>query len=368
MFDTNYDSSDLKACVEIPYHGEDHSITMKLFYGKFCDHVCLLFSPKVAPNTITLLGFVFEFVSFLLSFVYSKGLSQPQPGWVSILGGICLFFYQTCDNVDGRQARRTGSSSAIGQFFDHAVDAFVDVFEMLKLCAAFQFGASLTTWVVAFSIAVGYYVAFWNQFVNNLMYLGWLNFCIEGLLIFATSQVAIGIKPELYKLGENTIFRIIVGSVTVITISYTFLYMFYGAFKDTKKMYSTVMSFLPVFTTTVLSILNIFFDKNVTSNIWFIFGTSLTVMYNTQRIVITHICGRNPTRLFDWATICYWFGIAAYMIPQLHQIKVYWLCYFISIFSGMLIFDYQTLTNLSKGLKIPIFSIPQKAEDEKKTK
>lgn len=366
MFDTNYDSSDLKACVEIPYHGEDHSLSMKLFYGKFCDNVCMLFPPTLAPNTITFLGFVFEFTSFLLSFITSKGLTQPQPWWVSIIGGICLFIYQTCDNVDGRQARRTGSGSAIGQFFDHAVDAFVDVFEMLKVCAVFQFGRSLTTWVIAFSIAVGYYVAFWNQYVNNMMYLGWINFCIEGLFIFSTCQIVIGLKPDFYEFGQNLFFRILTGSVTAITISYTFFYMFYHAFKDTSKMYNTVMSFLPVFTTSALTIMNIVFDKSVVGNIWFTFGTALTVMYNTQRIVITHICGRKPTRLFDWATICYWFGIAAFMIPQLHNIEHYWLCYFISIFSGMLIFDYQTLTNLSKGLKIPIFSIKPKVEEENK--
>lgn len=30
-----------------------------------------------------------------------------------------LWLYSTFDNIDGKQARRTGSSSPLGQLFDH---------------------------------------------------------------------------------------------------------------------------------------------------------------------------------------------------------------------------------------------------------
>ena len=34
-----------------------------------------------------------------------------------------MFIYQTLDAIDGKQARRTGSSNALGELFDHGCDS-----------------------------------------------------------------------------------------------------------------------------------------------------------------------------------------------------------------------------------------------------
>ena len=34
-----------------------------------------------------------------------------------------MFLYQTLDAIDGKQARRTGSSNALGELFDHGCDS-----------------------------------------------------------------------------------------------------------------------------------------------------------------------------------------------------------------------------------------------------
>ena len=66
----------------------------------------------------------------------------PTPSWVHLMIPVSLFIYQTCDNMDGRQvmilrgvnplikhhvfqARRTGTSSPLGEFFDHGVDSIL---------------------------------------------------------------------------------------------------------------------------------------------------------------------------------------------------------------------------------------------------
>ena len=36
---------------------------------------------------------------------------------------ITMFLYQTLDAIDGKQARRTGSSNALGELFDHGCDS-----------------------------------------------------------------------------------------------------------------------------------------------------------------------------------------------------------------------------------------------------
>ena len=41
---------------------------------------------------------------------------------------VCVFYYSTMDNLDGKQARRTGAGSPMGMLFDHTCDAMTAVF------------------------------------------------------------------------------------------------------------------------------------------------------------------------------------------------------------------------------------------------
>ncbi|CAL5421465.1 unnamed protein product [Camellia sinensis] len=100
---------------------------------------------------ITLMGFMFLVISTLLSYIYSPRLDSIPPRWVLFAHGLLLFLYQqmivvcgetfsqpicrdgnwqvdqisglTFDAVDGKQARRTSSSSPLGELFDHGCDA-----------------------------------------------------------------------------------------------------------------------------------------------------------------------------------------------------------------------------------------------------
>lgn len=45
------------------------------------------------------------------------------PSWCYFLCALGLFIYQTLDAIDGKQARRTNSSSPLGELFDHGCDA-----------------------------------------------------------------------------------------------------------------------------------------------------------------------------------------------------------------------------------------------------
>ena len=57
---------------------------------------------------------------------------------VYLTAAAALLAYQTLDNMDGKQARRTGSSSPLGQLFDHGCDAFNTTASGLNLAAALQ--------------------------------------------------------------------------------------------------------------------------------------------------------------------------------------------------------------------------------------
>jgi phosphatidylserine synthase len=57
-----------------------------------------------------------------------------------ILAGVLYFLNTVLDNMDGKQARRTGSGSPMGMLFDHGSDAFTALFSAIMLSRYFQFG------------------------------------------------------------------------------------------------------------------------------------------------------------------------------------------------------------------------------------
>ena len=68
----------------------------------------------MAPNLVTLIGLFFNLTSFFLYLAYDLSLSKQLPPYFYVWTAICLFVYQTLDAIDGKQARRTGTSSPLG--------------------------------------------------------------------------------------------------------------------------------------------------------------------------------------------------------------------------------------------------------------
>lgn len=82
----------------------------------------------LAPNLVTALGGGFALLSYLCTSHYSFDMVTGDiPGWVLVVNGMCLIVYYTLDCMDGKQARRTNSSSPLGQLFDHGVDCLANL-------------------------------------------------------------------------------------------------------------------------------------------------------------------------------------------------------------------------------------------------
>lgn len=77
---------------------------------------------------------------------YTPDAKSEAPRWTYALCGLGLFIYQSLDAIDGKQARRTGTSSPLGELFDHGCDSISTVFVALSACAAVQLG-QYPTWM-----------------------------------------------------------------------------------------------------------------------------------------------------------------------------------------------------------------------------
>ncbi|CAG5076731.1 Similar to chpt1: Cholinephosphotransferase 1 (Danio rerio) [Cotesia congregata] len=77
----------------------------------------------LAPNLITIVGLVINIATTLILVYYSPDAKAEPPRWACFLCALGLFIYQSLDSIDGKQARRTGSSSPLGELFDHGCDS-----------------------------------------------------------------------------------------------------------------------------------------------------------------------------------------------------------------------------------------------------
>lgn len=103
-------------------------------------------TPKfIAPNLITLAGWVFSVVPWIILFgLYGPAMSNdpkyPIPSWYFFGQAVCYFIYRILDEVDGKHARNINNSSPLGLFFDHGVDAMSVGIQGMIHARTMQFG------------------------------------------------------------------------------------------------------------------------------------------------------------------------------------------------------------------------------------
>ncbi|KAF4402697.1 hypothetical protein G4B88_012482 [Cannabis sativa] len=163
------------------YSGVDNSLLAKYVLQPFWSRFVLIFPLWMPPNVITLIGFMFLLTSAMLGIIYSPQLDSPPPRWVHFAHGLLLFLYQTFDAVDGKQARRTNSSSPLGELFDHGCDALACALEAVAFGSTSMCGRdTFWFWVIS---AVPFYGATWEHYFTNTLTLPIINGPTEGLML-----------------------------------------------------------------------------------------------------------------------------------------------------------------------------------------
>lgn len=182
-----------QAARELPhyvYRGSDLSLLYKYVLSPLADFCVQRLTPVwLAPNTITFVGLLFMLVSYLIHWYYVPDLvphnSDDIPRWIFLFNGIAILVYQTLDNMDGKQARRTGSSSPLGLLFDHGCDAINSVFGS----ANWMIGMALhpvkdawLCWSILFGPYALFYVGTWEEHYTGELVMPIFNGPNEGLM------------------------------------------------------------------------------------------------------------------------------------------------------------------------------------------
>ncbi|GAB1312190.1 Phosphotransferase [Madurella fahalii] len=166
------------------YSGVDHSLTSRYILKPFYTNVVIkCFPMSMAPNLITLTGFMFVVANFLTLLWYNPTLDQDCPPWVYYSWAAGLFLYQTFDAVDGTQARRTHQSGPLGELFDHGVDALNTSLEVLIFAGCQNMGQGWKTVATLFASLLTFYVQTWDEYHTKTLTLGIVNGPVEGILV-----------------------------------------------------------------------------------------------------------------------------------------------------------------------------------------
>ena len=93
---------------------------------------------------------------------------------------ITMFLYQTLDAIDGKQARRTATSSAVGELFDHGCDSWAMIFSQSTIYSIFGRnidGYSLSP-IRGYGIIccsfIAFHIAHWEKYNTGILFMPWV--------------------------------------------------------------------------------------------------------------------------------------------------------------------------------------------------
>jgi len=182
----------------------------------FWEWVDSLIPYNVAPNVITFVGFIIMAASNLLILFYDQSFTKPMPAWVYIVVAISQFIYQTLDAVDGKHARRTKSSSPLGQLFDHGCDSFSVTFLILSVCQSVRMGPTIEVIFYFNLVQMAFFSANWGEYHTGVLKTNLSNFGVtEGELLICGAIVICGIFG--YDFFDTTFLQLLTSSGIVDT-------------------------------------------------------------------------------------------------------------------------------------------------------
>jgi len=141
----------------------------------------------VAPNLITITGLAINMIAALLLIYHCPSAREEVSGWIPLALAITMFLYQTLDAIDGKQARRTGSSNALGELFDHGCDSLSNLVLSTAGACAMSMGYidSFLMMGYCYLALVLFYLSHWQTYVTGKTY-----------HIFLTSNIKREFIPE----------------------------------------------------------------------------------------------------------------------------------------------------------------------------
>jgi len=126
----------------------------------------------VAPNLITLVGTCTLFAAYAVGWAHSPDFTSNPPLWVPLVSAAAVVSYCHLDCLDGKQARRTGTSSPLGQLFDHGCDALSVNVILANISVSLALPCGWAQGLGVFGVCFVWVAAQWEEYHTGVMLYG----------------------------------------------------------------------------------------------------------------------------------------------------------------------------------------------------
>ncbi|XP_014228034.1 cholinephosphotransferase 1 isoform X2 [Trichogramma pretiosum] len=326
----------------------------------------------LAPNLITVLGLLVNVATTLILVWYAPDAKTEPPRWACFLCALGLFIYQSLDAIDGKQARRTNTSTPLGELFDHGCDSISTVFVALSACIAVQLGY-YPTWMFfqCFCAMTLFYCAHWQTYVSGSLRFGKVDVTEAQFTIMGIHMISAIFGPkiwtmEIYLPGLSTL-----NTIIAVSFSSGYVNMFNQFFKVFKEggvgkngstvAGTSVLSPVIPFSFVVVPAFIIYWKSNehVYENhpILYILAFGMVAAKVTNRLVVAHM-SKSEMQYLDSALL----GPAMLFLNQyfnffIKEYIVLWLC-FIWATVDLLWYSAKVCLEICDHLNIHLFKIP----------
>ncbi|XP_070575335.1 choline/ethanolaminephosphotransferase 1-like [Ptychodera flava] len=164
-------STQLKHLEEYKYHGARPTLTERMILARYWDWLVKQVPLWLAPNVMTLMGLMLNIFIVSVMIYYCPTGKEQAPGWVYLACFAAYFTFQSLDGIDGKQARRTNTGSALGELMDHGCDTFSMITATIAACLTLQLGSLMYVIVPMYGI-FEQFCARWQNCVTGVREFG----------------------------------------------------------------------------------------------------------------------------------------------------------------------------------------------------
>ncbi|XP_034949788.1 choline/ethanolaminephosphotransferase 1 isoform X2 [Chelonus insularis] len=326
----------------------------------------------LAPNLITIVGLIINIATTLILVYYSPDAKNEVPRWGCFLCALGLFIYQSLDSIDGKQARRTGNSSPLGELFDHGCDSVSTVFVALSACISVQLGY-YPSWMFfqCFCAMTLFYCAHWQSYVSGSLRFGKIDVTEAQFTIITIHLTSAIFGPTIWMTEipylNGLQLKYLLGGMTTVCALSSFYSMFTviftgGVGKNGSTVAGTsVLSPIIPFSLVVVPAYIIY--QKSTQHVYenhpalYILSFGIIAAKVTNRLVVAHMT-KDEMDYLDTGLIgpCMLF-LNQYFNFFFDEYYVLWLC-FIWVTFDFMKYSSQVCLEICDHLKIKLFRIP----------
>ena len=161
-----------------------------------CLNALVNYLPRwLAPNLITIISLCFNIFASIITFTDGEfDFSKQLKPLTYIIIGVFQFIYLLLDNIDGKQAQRTGNSTPFGMLMDHGCDIFTNIFTAYNLSKLAIVGNDdIYSFSIFFGLILGFYMMTYEEYKLGEMHFPPINGTDEGNLFVFLFGVGSGI-------------------------------------------------------------------------------------------------------------------------------------------------------------------------------